>query len=612
MSYCGKCGTQLSEGANFCPKCGTRVSPITSDNCGKSPSRKIVIPLIVSILILAIAGGGWFAWKSYNNSYSLEGLAKALPIYDVDRTEFALCLPDFHEGLASVKKGDKYGFIDKTGKEIIPIIYEYANAFHEGLASVKKGDKYGFIDKTGKEIIPIIYEYANAFQEGLAMVWKDYDGGVKSKYGFIDKTGKEVVPMIYDFANDFHEGLAWVKKGDKYGFIDKTGKEAIPFIYDLANDFHEGLAKVLKGDKYSFIDKAGKEVILITYDNVYASDFREGLAMVRKDEDGGFKSKYGFIDKTGKEVVPMIYDYAHDFNEGLACVKKENKFGFIDKKNKEVIPCIYDGAGDFHEGLAKVSKGGKCGFIDKTGKEIISMIYEGVEDFHEGLAKVAKGKGGGSSDNYGFIDKTGKEIVPCIYSGWANNFSEGLAFVEKDGVLGVIDKKGKTTFDIENEEVKQLVQQKIKEKEEEEERERKRIEEENKPCNKFYNLASQNLFVWEARKHYFDVPGIDVLYFYPTNKTEGYVSVTRQSPDHKSWYPTHSLKTSYRIIGDNSISFSASGLGGLSRKPWSTQYNMNMEVLGDEIKLVNHHSVYGQSVSVTYSQQRIPLQDPLR
>ena len=48
----------------------------------------------------------------------------------------------------------KWGFIDKFGKEVIPLIYDYAKNFDDGLAQVKKGDKWGFIDKNGKEVTP--------------------------------------------------------------------------------------------------------------------------------------------------------------------------------------------------------------------------------------------------------------------------------------------------------------------------------------------------------------------------------------------------------------------------------------------------------------------------
>jgi hypothetical protein len=64
----------------------------------------------------------------------------------------------FSEGLTPVKLNNKWGFIDKTGKEVIPIKYDNAGYFSEGLAPVKLNGKCGFIDKTGKEVIPIKYD----------------------------------------------------------------------------------------------------------------------------------------------------------------------------------------------------------------------------------------------------------------------------------------------------------------------------------------------------------------------------------------------------------------------------------------------------------------------
>ena len=45
--------------------------------------------------------------------------------------------------------------------------------FSEGLASVKKDDKWGYIDKTGKEVIPCQYSARGTdFKEGLCFVDK--------------------------------------------------------------------------------------------------------------------------------------------------------------------------------------------------------------------------------------------------------------------------------------------------------------------------------------------------------------------------------------------------------------------------------------------------------
>ena len=44
----------------------------------------------------------------------------------------------------------KYGYINKTGKVVLPAQFEFAEKFYEGLAVVKQGGKRGFIDATGK------------------------------------------------------------------------------------------------------------------------------------------------------------------------------------------------------------------------------------------------------------------------------------------------------------------------------------------------------------------------------------------------------------------------------------------------------------------------------
>ena len=128
--------------------------------------------------------------------------------------------------LVRVRRNGKYGYVDKSGHEVIPCKYDYAGNFREGLAIFEKDDKWGYIDKKGREVIPCKYDRTFNFSEGLAIVEKD------DKSGFIDKEGREVIPCKYDAAGSFSEGLAYVKKDDKWGYIDKTGREIIPFIYE--------------------------------------------------------------------------------------------------------------------------------------------------------------------------------------------------------------------------------------------------------------------------------------------------------------------------------------------------------------------------------------------
>ena len=68
------------------------------------------------------------------------------------------------DGFLRVVVNKKYGIIDKTGKVVIPMVYDKINRFSEGLACVEMNKKSGIIDKTGKIVIPIIYDYIGVFE----------------------------------------------------------------------------------------------------------------------------------------------------------------------------------------------------------------------------------------------------------------------------------------------------------------------------------------------------------------------------------------------------------------------------------------------------------------
>ncbi len=175
-----------------------------------------------------------------------------------ERDKYLLSLPD--EKFEPFKKNGRWGYIDKTGKEVTPLKYDYYGSdFSEGLAVVQLNGKCGYIDKTGKEVIPLMYNAVGSYCEGLAMV------NLNGKCGYIDKTGKEVIPLMYDNAWSFSEGLAKVKLGDKYGFRDKAGKEVIPCKYIDAGFFDGRKVRVVEKnflgiEKKFYIDKNGNRI----------------------------------------------------------------------------------------------------------------------------------------------------------------------------------------------------------------------------------------------------------------------------------------------------------------------------------------------------------------
>jgi len=314
---------------------------------------------------------------------------------------------NFSEGLAPVERNEKFGFIDKTGKEVVPCIYDSVRHFNEGLALIRKDGKRGYIDKMGAQVIPLSFNYdsVSTFSQGLASVKRN------GKWGFIDENGSVVIRCVYDNPGMFSEGLTPVTKNGKRGYMDRFEREAIPCIYDHVGAFCEGIAAVQKGGKYGFIDKTGKEIIACIYDgimiaqrNVVSPNYfsTEGLAVVEKD------GKWGYIDMSGTTIIPFVYEVAHPFSCGMALTKKsgDSSYFYIDKTGAKVL--IYDNhdcVSDFTENRAPVCRNGLYGFIDTTGKEVIPCIYNKVDFFSEGLAVVKKG------NIWKIIDTSGKVIA---------------------------------------------------------------------------------------------------------------------------------------------------------------------------------------------------------
>jgi WG containing repeat len=155
--------------------------------------------------------------------------------------EYAAITP-FSEGIAMVNvmygKGDDAAerpiFIDRMGKRLNKEVYEYAKPFKGGFAAVVKlGDedmKWGFIDKTGKLVIPFAHEMAGGYESEIGFS----EGLCPTKKGYIDTTGKLVIsfPKNGELAEAslFKNGVATFVlfngqgEGFKYTMIDKTGK----------------------------------------------------------------------------------------------------------------------------------------------------------------------------------------------------------------------------------------------------------------------------------------------------------------------------------------------------------------------------------------------------
>lgn len=74
------------------------------------------------------------------------------------------------------------GYINEEGTELISPQFDDASLFSEGLAVVEMNDKFGYIGKSGKTVLPISFTEIDPFHNGFALVLFE-----QSSYGVINR-----------------------------------------------------------------------------------------------------------------------------------------------------------------------------------------------------------------------------------------------------------------------------------------------------------------------------------------------------------------------------------------------------------------------------------------
>jgi hypothetical protein len=143
----------------------------------------------------------------------------------------------------------RVGFVDREGHVVLAKLpYDFAaEHWQDDLLAVRTKDRWGVIDRKGREILPVRYD-----EVGIA------DGRVRARldntWGYFEASGKPLTPMGYAAAGDFSDGLACVQIGERNGFIDTTGTLVIESRFTLGYTcnwpFLEGLRATPQGEKW--------------------------------------------------------------------------------------------------------------------------------------------------------------------------------------------------------------------------------------------------------------------------------------------------------------------------------------------------------------------------
>lgn len=217
---------------------------------------------------------------------------------------------DYSENNMTSLYSDCY-FIDFTKSSIEESIWKSNYDFSDGLTVVQIGEKYGYINKKGQIVIPIIYNYANAFINGLASVTITENGTTKNK--IINTKGETLL-------NDFN--LQAYSKDKKYIFVSKQleNENSAFYKFNISTQELEKVTNSLNSVSYYLNYTKG----LYNDVEVYLNAKNQIL----------MSSEIDFSEFESNELVNKARSFIYDENERDQAIDLLQKALVLNPKNK--------------------------------------------------------------------------------------------------------------------------------------------------------------------------------------------------------------------------------------------------------------------------------------
>ncbi len=125
-------------------------------------------------------------------------------------------LMGFKDGRGLVRENYDYYYIaaDASWRDGY---FEKAAAYQHGIAAVRKGGKWGIINRNGLNLISNKYDQITSFDEGFAKVQ------LSQFVGLADLEGNLIIPPAYEYITYAGDGLFRVENGGEIGYLRNDG-----------------------------------------------------------------------------------------------------------------------------------------------------------------------------------------------------------------------------------------------------------------------------------------------------------------------------------------------------------------------------------------------------
>ena len=290
----------------------------------------------------------------------------------------------------NVQKGVKEKGRDYTIEDVKEYKYFESKA--------KDEQKFGIIDRTGKQIIPENYDdvrIANpekavfvCVQGETTTVRNEENKELFAEYESVDTLRLKNVStdLVYE------KSILKYQKDGKYGLINLDGKKITDAIYEEIDtlQYKEGELLVKKEGKYGVINKNGNVLVEAKYDKISADTFFEddnhyrydGYIVADKTDEG---YRYGYVSYNAKIATELKYNSVERItdlgnrDEAYLLVAENGRYGIL-KNEKQVVQNDYQSISyDNSNKIFVVQKGKKYGVVSIEGKETLSCDFTQID-----------------------------------------------------------------------------------------------------------------------------------------------------------------------------------------------------------------------------------------
>jgi hypothetical protein len=336
-------------------------------------SGKLIIPLEYKS-IEALGDKYFFAIKN-EKSHLLTSAGQTQLITD----PYDLIFPPT-SGCLVVKKDEKYGVIDMSGKKILPLEYSSAVVLSSSFIFVENRTfQFGYTS-TGTLLFKRKYEghKTSSFQHRIAFK----EGGL---WGFYDSLGNVALQPQFDEFDVITPYFIKVKLKNKYGIVNAEGGYKIPIKYTLIElEYRELGAGIVKNESYyGLISGYGVELTELKYGFIGLLDVSLDVQQRLIDQNDQLEKAIRpdakpLLKSNNPEQKQRIWEllkenYSSNYkpiSEGLVPVLLDNKWGYLNKSGAVVIPFEFDLVTNFQNGRAEVLKGANRFYIDQSGMKL--------------------------------------------------------------------------------------------------------------------------------------------------------------------------------------------------------------------------------------------------